>query len=403
MTERADPPRHSQHKEDAEMLRTREVRLGEPQLTGDRWWPHETWKYADLLEEGQYLTSYERFVAEREMKRREARTGMPAIIRREELVFEPTRAPGVYVGYVVAPHMNQEAPSHTVEILHLRPGARTLLVREYETVAHVLSGSGYSEIYGERLQWGPHDSIHVPEGAWYYHGNDSDKPVNLIIARVTPLMEQMYTMATIYKGDSFSDLPDDYKPEHPFTGERVNVGYVEGIKWMSEMQMSHHKEAASLEEKHRETKKIMRANDAVIQRSHHKGDWKVGLIDTFVGFSNKMLGIYVHQLPPACHTETHKHGWVTVFVLSGSGYSIVDGERWDWRAGDMINVPAGAWHQHFNTDPEKISQHLTLTLQPLEYAIMTQKGSVEEKASDLPAIPENGYVPAVDWWNQQER
>ena len=64
MTERADPPRHSQHKEDAEMLRTREVRLGEPQLTGDRWWPHETWKFADLLEEGAYLTSYERFIAE---------------------------------------------------------------------------------------------------------------------------------------------------------------------------------------------------------------------------------------------------------------------------------------------------------------------------------------------------
>jgi gentisate 1,2-dioxygenase len=401
MTERADPPRHAQHKEDAEMLRTREHRLGEPVLTGDRWWPHETWKFADLLDEGAYLTSYERFVAEREMKRREARASMPAIIRREELVFEPTRAPGVYVGYVVAPHMNQEAPSHTVEILHLRPGARTIPVREYESVVHVLSGRGYSEIYGERLAWGPHDSIHVPEGAWYSHGNDSDKPVNLIIARLTPLMEQIYTMATIYKGDSFSDLPDDYKPEHPFTGERVNVGYVEGIKWMSELQMSHHKEAASLEDTHRKTKKIMRANEAVIQRSHHKGDWKVGLIDTFVGFSNKMLGIYVHQLPPACHTETHKHGWVTVFVLSGSGYSIVDGERWDWRAGDMINVPAGAWHQHFNTDPEKISQHLTLTLQPLEYAIMTQKGSVEERRVSLPPMPENGYVPAVDWWNQQ--
>jgi gentisate 1,2-dioxygenase len=401
MTERADPPRHAQHKEDAEMLRTREHRLGEPVLTGDRWWPHETWKFADLLDEGAYLTSYERFVAEREMKRREARASMPAIIRREELVFEPTRAPGVYVGYVVAPHMNQEAPSHTVEILHLRPGARTIPVREYESVVHVLFGRGYSEIYGERLAWGPHDSIHVPEGAWYSHGNDSDKPVNLIIARLTPLMEQIYTMATIYKGDSFSDLPDDYKPEHPFTGERVNVGYVEGIKWMSELQMSHHKEAASLEDTHRKTKKIMRANEAVIQRSHHKGDWKVGLIDTFVGFSNKMLGIYIHQLPPACHTETHKHGWVTVFVLSGSGYSIVDGERWDWRAGDMINVPAGAWHQHFNTDPEKISQHLTLTLQPLEYAIMTQKGSVEERRVSLPPMPENGYVPAVDWWNQQ--
>jgi len=401
MIERSEPPRHAQHKEDAEMLRTRELRLGEPELTGDRWWPHETWKLADLLTEGAHLTSYERHVAQREMERRVHRATMPAVIKRETLAYEPTRAPGVYVGYVVAPHMDQEAPSHTVEILHLRPGARTIPVREYESVVHVLSGRGYSEIYGERHDWALHDSIHVPEGAWYQHVNDSDKPANLIIARVTPLMEQMYTMATIYKGDSFSDLPDDYKPEHPFTKERVPVGYVEGIKWMSNMQMSHHKEAGSLEDENRAKKKIMKAADAVIERSHHKGDWKVGLIDTYVGFSNRMLGLYIHQLPPACHTETHKHGWVTVFVLSGSGYSIVDGDRYDWQAGDMINVPAGAWHQHFNTDPNKVSQHLTLTLQPLEYRVMTTKGSVEERAVTLPEIVDNGYVPAVDWWDQQ--
>ncbi len=397
----AEPPRHAQHKEDAEMLRTRELRHGEPQLTGDRWWPHETWKLADLYQEGVQLTSYERFLAERELARRERRVNMPAVIRREELTYEATRAPGVSVGYVVAPHMNQESPAHTVEILNLRPGARTLPVKEYESVAHVLAGKGYTEINGERHDWDIHDSIHVPEGMWYQHVNDSDQPVNLIVARVSPLMEQMYTMATIYKGDSFSDLPDDYKPEHPFTKERVTVGYVEGIKWMSEMQLAHHKEASALKEENVERKKVMKAADAVIQRSHHKGDWKVGLIDTYVGFSNRMLGLYVHQMPPACHTETHKHGWVTVFVLSGKGYSIVDGERYDWQSGDMINVPAGAWHQHFNTDPENISQHLTLTTQPLEYRVMTTKGSVEEKYVELPAMPEGDYAPAIDWWNQQ--
>ena len=68
--------------------------------------------------------------------------------------------------------------------------------------------------------------------------------------------------------------------------------------------------------------------------------------------------------------------------------------------GDMINVPAGAWHQHFNTDPDNISQHLTLTTQPLEYQIMTTKGSVEEKGGDLPKFS-GEYAPAVDWWNQQ--
>lgn len=400
MTDHATRPRFAQHREDAEMLRSRDTRLGEPELTGDRWWPHETWKYADLLQEGIHLTSYERWLAERELERRARRATMPSIVRRDSLEFEPTRAPGVYVAYVVAPHRDQEAPSHIVEILHLRPGARTIAVRENESVVHVLSGRGHSEIYDERHEWGPHDSIHVPEGAWYQHVNDGSDAVNLIIGRVTPLMEQVYTMATVYKGDSFSDLPDDYEPEHPFTKERVSVGYVEGQKWMSHMQLSHHKERGGHEEENRSSRKVMRAADAVIERSHHKGDWKVGLIDTYVGFSNKILGLYVHQLPPNCHTETHKHGWATIYVLTGHGYSIVDGDRHDWQVGDMINVPAGAWHQHFNTDPETVSQHLLITPQPLRYRIHVTNGSVEERAEPAADIDADDYVPSGDWWTQ---
>src|SRR4029079_15679445 len=102
----------SQHKEDEEMLRRRETRLGEPVMTGDRWWPHESWKGTDLLEEGAKLTSYERCLAERELTRREDRLTMPAVIRANELVFEDTRAPGVRVAYVTSPHLGHGAPRH---------------------------------------------------------------------------------------------------------------------------------------------------------------------------------------------------------------------------------------------------------------------------------------------------
>jgi quercetin dioxygenase-like cupin family protein len=387
----------TQHKEDEEMLRQREVRLGEPVMTGDRWWPHEAWKWTDLFEEGVKLTSYERWLAQRELKRRQNRETMSSVIRGGDLVWEATRAPGVSVAYVVAPHMAQEAPSHTVEIWHLQPGARTLKIRDYESVVHVLYGSGYSTIYDERYDWSHHDSLHVPEGAWFQHVNDSAEGVYLIIGRVTPLMEQMYTMSVIYKGDSFSDLPDDYKPEHPFTKERVAVGYVEGIKWMSELQMSHHHERHDHEKESRAHRKLLKANETVIQRSEHKGDWKVGLVDRFVGFDNKVMAMYVHQLPPSCHTETHKHGWATVFVLSGHGYSIVDGERYDWSAGDMINVPAGAWHQHFNTDPELVSQHLLISPQGFRNALLLTTGSVEESVEALPPVA-NGKAPTGRWW-----
>jgi len=392
-------PTHEQHKDDAKLLRARDARLGEATVTGDRWWPHETWKYVDLQDEGQHLTSYERWLAERERERRRRREKMSSVVRREAIRFEPTRAPGVFVGYMVAPHMDTEAPSHTVEILHLRPGAATIPARENESVYHVLSGSGHSMIYGERHDWGRHDSIHVQEGAWYQHVNSGSEPVYLIAGRVMPLMEQVYTMAIVYMGDSFSDLSDDFKPEHPFTKERVDVPeQVGGLKWMSQMQKSHHDDKGSKEDESRLARKVLHASEAVIQRSHHKGDWKVGLIDPYLGFTNRILGMYVHQLPPDCHTETHKHGWATIYVMSGHGYSIVDGERQDWRTGDIINVPAGAWHQHFNTDPVVVSQHLLISPDPFRQKMHLTQGAVEESYRDVPETSDKGYQPAGEWW-----
>ena len=189
-----------------------------------------------------------------------------------------------------------------------------------------------------------------------------------------------------------------FKPQHPFTKELVPVGYVEGIKWMSEMQMSHHHGRQALEADSRSHRKLLKGSEAVIQRSEHKGDWKVGLVDRFVGFNNRIMSMYVHQLPPSCHTETHKHGWATVFVLSGAGYSIVDGERYDWSAGDMINVPSGAWHQHFNTDPTVYSQHLLISPQAFRNSTHLTTGSVEESTEPLPPLADDGVVPTGRWW-----
>lgn len=51
----------------------------------------------------------------------------------------------------------------------------------------------------------------------------------------------------------------------------------------------------------------------------------------------------------------HRHaGGLTIYVLEGHGYTIVDGERWDWKKGDLVLLPmkvGGVEHQHFNLGP----------------------------------------------------
>jgi len=50
-----------------------------------------------------------------------------------------------------------------------------------------------------------------------------------------------------------------------------------------------------------------------------------------------------------------------IFVLEGRGYSLVEGERFDWEAGDLLLLPmkpGGVAHQHFNLESDKPSRWL---------------------------------------------
>jgi mannose-6-phosphate isomerase-like protein (cupin superfamily) len=53
------------------------------------------------------------------------------------------------------------------------------------------------------------------------------------------------------------------------------------------------------------------------------------------------------------HSGKHRHqGGFVIYVIEGEGYSVVDGERVDWKAGDLLLLPirpGGVEHQHFNT------------------------------------------------------
>ena len=65
--------------------------------------------------------------------------------------------------------------------------------------------------------------------------------------------------------------------------------------------------------------------------------------------------VFTHEIRTA--SGKHKHqGGLVIYVIEGKGYSVVDGERVDWEAGDVVLLPlrpGGVEHQHFNLDPDK--------------------------------------------------
>ena len=52
------------------------------------------------------------------------------------------------------------------------------------------------------------------------------------------------------------------------------------------------------------------------------------------------------------HSGKHRHqGGFIIYVIEGDGYSVVDGERIDWKTGDLFLLPIkpnGIEHQHYN-------------------------------------------------------
>jgi len=64
----------------------------------------------------------------------------------------------------------------------------------------------------------------------------------------------------------------------------------------------------------------------------------------------------------------HRHqGGLVIFILEGKGYTIIDGERHEWDAGDLLLLPmtpGGVEHQHFNYDKDNPAKWIAFIYWP---------------------------------------
>ena len=74
-------------------------------------------------------------------------------------------------------------------------------------------------------------------------------------------------------------------------------------------------------------------------------------------YSNPLTGGHVMQtmsasmqlLPAGFKGKAHKHTGSFVYQCAkGSGYSIINGQRLNWKERDIFCVPSWAWHEHHN-------------------------------------------------------
>ena len=72
------------------------------------------------------------------------------------------------------------------------------------------------------------------------------------------------------------------------------------------------------------------------------------------------MGCRLQLLRKGTRTAAHRHTPSIVYhVAEGSGYSIVDGIRFDWRKGDTFAVPIWRWHEHATQNEDAVLFSIT--------------------------------------------
>lgn len=86
--------------------------------------------------------------------------------------------------------------------------------------------------------------------------------------------------------------------------------------------------------------------------------------------------LFIQEIPPGSRSGKHFHlSEELILILEGRGYDIQEGVRYDWERGDLVCVPVGTVHQHFNADLVKPAKFISA--QPRHWADMGYGGFVQ--------------------------
>jgi hypothetical protein len=96
---------------------------------------------------------------------------------------------------------------------------------------------------------------------------------------------------------------------------------------------------------------------------------------------------FEQEIPPGSRTGRVKfQGGQVMIITEGTGYTMLDGVKHPWAAGDVVNLPLrgnGIIVQHFNTDPNKPVRFVAAEPNWFE-CVSVDRGSGFEQLEDAP-------------------
>jgi quercetin dioxygenase-like cupin family protein len=115
------------------------------------------------------------------------------------------------------------------------------------------------------------------------------------------------------------------------------------------------------------------------------------MISNELGYSTMGSNVLKSEIPPGWHTGRHRHGEESMHILTGEGFSLIAGQRFDWHAGTTLFIPFWAEHQHYNTGSEPVLYISGMTFDLERFLRVARIEQLAEcgpnDAADLAAMP----------------
>ena len=258
-----------------------------------------------------------------------------------------------------------------------------------EAVIYILEGKGHSIIDNVRYDWEAGDFICVPIFAWHRHINSG--MTDVVYSACTSGPMSMGMGIAIYEDERYPEYwvyaqqSDEARrsliPGREKRGQEVrkSVHIGDGEKSAWRIYVDQVQFAEGEEEKRRTGKVLIRGQEMVFEETPMG---RVALaVDPKRGCYVKTVSSLIAEILPGQKSGAHRHVYEEInYVLAGTGYSIIEDRRYDWKAGDALSIPIFAWHQHFNIGDQaaRLLVHTDrIAMENLGYAV-TQQGEAAE-------------------------
>jgi gentisate 1,2-dioxygenase len=214
----------------------------------------------------------------------------------------------------------------------------------------ISEGGGYTVVEGEKIPAHRGDLVFTPNGTWHGHGNLDPEPVIWADTLDWPLMDFLGCVST--RSDP-ENAPDHGEPSSDFSTRFYGRG---GIKPLFEA-------CPRGSGKNVTPRFLYRAGDirgALDDMSSYDGDPYEGIHVEIVNPMNgasvfPTVGYRAQLLKSGQSTAPYRHSASQVyFVLEGSGYTDVNGQRLEWSKNDFFVVPSHSWRSHTVTGCQAI-------------------------------------------------